>query len=351
MERDLAMQNTKRFFFSLFLLAMASPSLFAQQPNCQINFGPWTTINVSAQFNNIGFGANNACTYWVLQYQVTGFSAISLQFESATGATAPGAFGAYSGTVSSGVNPSISVACSTPTNCTATFTGMIGWYRMNLTSVTGSGTVTGTLQGYKTGYALGGASVPGGGCPGTVGTPCVVVGNVADGSAVSGAPVRIAGSDGTNVQDVLTDTSGRPIVAGGAAAGAAPAGNPVLGAGIGSGATGGLIQSDIACDSSASILYSAASGAKQLIALTASRIIYVCSLILSSDTVTNITLEYGTGSVCATGTTTLFDPLQNVLSLTTPDFKGAIRTPAGNALCIVSSATATIGGVVTYAKF
>jgi hypothetical protein len=55
-----------------------------------------------------------------------------------------------------------------------------------------------------------------------------VVGNVASGSAVSGNPVRVGGSDGTNVRNILTDTSGRLIVGGAAAAGAAVAGNPVL---------------------------------------------------------------------------------------------------------------------------
>lgn len=50
----------------------------------------------------------------------------------------------------------------------------------------------------------------------------------ASGAAVSGNPVRVAGSDGTNTRDVKTDTSGNQIVVGAAAAGAAVAGNPVL---------------------------------------------------------------------------------------------------------------------------
>jgi len=50
-----------------------------------------------------------------------------------------------------------------------------------------------------------------------------VVGNVASGNAVSGNPVRIGGSDGANVRDILTDTSGR-IVAVGAGVAGTPAG-------------------------------------------------------------------------------------------------------------------------------
>ena len=58
-----------------------------------------------------------------------------------------------------------------------------------------------------------------------------VRGMAADGAAVSGNPVLIAGFDGTNVQTLLEDTSGRPIVVGAAADGAAVSGNPVLMAG------------------------------------------------------------------------------------------------------------------------
>ena len=50
----------------------------------------------------------------------------------------------------------------------------------------------------------------------------------AAGSALVGNPVLSAGSDGTDTRTLLTDTSGRQIVAGAAAAGSAIAGNPVL---------------------------------------------------------------------------------------------------------------------------
>lgn len=55
-----------------------------------------------------------------------------------------------------------------------------------------------------------------------------VVGAAADGAAVTGNPVLIAGQDGTNAQSILTDTTGRQIIVGAAADGAAVAGNPVL---------------------------------------------------------------------------------------------------------------------------
>lgn len=40
----------------------------------------------------------------------------------------------------------------------------------------------------------------------------IVNGNVATGSALNGKPVLIGGSDGTNVQNIATDTGGHPIV-------------------------------------------------------------------------------------------------------------------------------------------
>lgn len=58
--------------------------------------------------------------------------------------------------------------------------------------------------------------------------PWSIVGAAADGAAVSGNPVRIGGSDGTNTQDIITDTSGRLLVSGAAADGTAVTGNPVL---------------------------------------------------------------------------------------------------------------------------
>jgi hypothetical protein len=62
-------------------------------------------------------------------------------------------------------------------------------------------------------------------------TAVSVRGTDAEGVAPTQNPVLIAGTDGTNVRRVLTDTTGRPQVVGGAASGVAPSGNPVLIAG------------------------------------------------------------------------------------------------------------------------
>lgn len=58
-----------------------------------------------------------------------------------------------------------------------------------------------------------------------------VQGVAADGTAVTGNPVLVGGQDGTNVQSLKTDTTGRLEMVGGAADGSPPSGAPVLSAG------------------------------------------------------------------------------------------------------------------------
>ena len=53
-------------------------------------------------------------------------------------------------------------------------------------------------------------------------------GRAADGAAVAGNPVWVAGTDGANARGLLTDTSGRQRIVGAGADGAATVGDPVL---------------------------------------------------------------------------------------------------------------------------
>ncbi len=59
----------------------------------------------------------------------------------------------------------------------------------------------------------------------------VMVGASATGAAVAGNPVLVGASDGTNARYLLSDTAGRPVMVGASATGAAVAGNPVLAGG------------------------------------------------------------------------------------------------------------------------
>ena len=137
---------------------------------------------------------------WTLEWQ----SSLSptVTFQSSLGVASPASYGAYTGTtVFSGAG-------------IMTFSNLITgtvvdtpWVRVQV--VTGSsGQTRGVLYGYRTG-ATGGTGGGGGGGGGTgCPNPCPVVGTAAAGSPPSGAPVQVAGSDGTDIRTVSTDTSG-----------------------------------------------------------------------------------------------------------------------------------------------
>lgn len=385
----------------LLLLLLLPLPVFAQQPapNCLINFGPWTDTNISPiSFN----GGATQCAYWVLTYQTSGFSAISIRFDSATGTTgAPGTFAAFQGTTVSGSNPSTSVTCSTPTNCTAVFSGVVGWYRVNFLSHTGSGTIQGTLQGYKTYTALGGNAPAGGsGCAGTVATPCVVAGPDATGAPPTQSPVYAAGNDGTNVRPIAVDTTGRPKVVGAAANGAAVAGNPVQVCGsdgtncraLATDTTGHISPAGLSdtqadartnapvvaadsgfaitqpvypydfngatwdrqfyCPNQAAVTLTAGTDAV-LVTGVAAKKTYICHLDFAATATGTFTIQQGTGSTCGTGTAAITGayPSINALAIDYTALGALHGTVAANDICLHAGAAATVGGFVTYAQF
>lgn len=272
-----------------------------------------------------------------------------------------------------------------------------------------------------------------------------VIGPAADGAAVSGNPVRIAGKDGSgNTQDVATDTSGElqvdvltlPSVTVGTfpdnepfnlnqlAGNTVSSGNGAAGTGtlrvsvasdstgniatigtsvtpgtgaanlgkaedasVGSGDTGVavLVQredtptstasanneyispkansfghifvADICEDptltTSVAISQTALNGNAELVALTASQTIYVCSFSMVVSAAASVRLVYGTGTACATGETGLTGAYPFAANGGIALGGGAIlmKTAVSNALCIETSAAVNVHGHVTYAKF
>lgn len=133
---------------------------------------------------------------------------------------------------------------------------------------------------------------------------------------------------------------------------APPTGATYIGANT-SGATGGLVQGLIQCDSSAP--YDASTnGSTELVALTASRTIYVCGYsILNGGTATNVKLIYGTGTACATGSTNMTPAYQLIANAGIVDgsqFSRGLKTASANALCINTSAGNAVQAIVYYAK-
>jgi hypothetical protein len=136
-----------------------------------------------------------------------------------------------------------------------------------------------------------------------------------------------------------------------AATGAAPPANTVAMGAVTSGATGGLMQIPIQCDSTA--IYDASTNGKtELKALTAGRTIYVCGYTIMASGTVSVSLVYGTGTACATGETPMTPPWQLTTQVGLVDgapFSRGLKTASANALCIKTSAGVSTQAIVYYA--
>lgn len=360
------------------------------QPDCIIFFH-FTAVNQTSPLApNAGFSnLTNGCTTWNFSYANTGFSAITLAFQSAPNVS--GAAGSWStfagGSLVSGINPN--------TNTTGTFTWIVGynpWVRVALTAATGSGTVDGAVYGFRIPSAgsspsatanvnlvdVGGAAIALGQTTMAGSLPVAIASNQGavpvsgtvtanQGTAGSAWPVSQSGTwtvqpgntanttawkvDGSAVTQPVSIAASVPV-AGAAASGAAPVGNPLWWAGLGSGATGGLLYPLTVCDSSAVITVSAAA-TTEIVALTASRSIRVCSFSASISLAGTAQWVTGTGTNCGSGTTNLTGAYSIATGVTTQQGSGLgeiFKTPASNALCL-TAVTGNISGVVSYAKY
>jgi hypothetical protein len=92
----------------------------------------------------------------------------------------------------------------------------------------------------------------------------------------------------------------------------------------------------------------------QLVAISGTTSIYVTSYDVIAGGAGNITFEYGTGSACGTGTTPLTGayPLVAQAGIAKGDGTGTVlKVPAGNALCVLTSASVQYSGSVSYQQF
>jgi hypothetical protein len=310
------------------------------QPDCSTSFTLTAAAQDSPIINNLNLVG--PCVAWTMSYSSTGFSALSLVIQDAPDAAgAPGTFVTFAGAVNTGINPNTAI-----TSATTELTGYYPWMKVHLTSVTGSGKITGTLYGWKnsaSGSGGGGGGTTGdvnlieidgvatvtGGIAGSLG----VGGNAANGAAISGSPVLTGGSDGANRRTLLTDTSGRSIV--------------LAGSLDGSGAFLALQN----CTKHA-IISAASSGNNQIIALSGSTTIRVCHWDVTPASALDIKLTTGTGTACATGVADLTGLSQQVVAIV-QDYgaDAALLTPAGNAVCINLSGAVSTTGTITYAQY
>ncbi len=129
---------------TLLLLLASVAAVYGQGTNadCQLNF-TLTSATSSATFDN----RTRYCESWVMVYSSTGFTsslALTLQQAPVDTGGIPGSWATYNGSVLSGTNPLTSVQ-----NGTARFEGYRPFLRINLSGLTGTGTVQGRLYGWR----------------------------------------------------------------------------------------------------------------------------------------------------------------------------------------------------------
>lgn len=98
----------------------------------------------------------------------------------------------------------------------------------------------------------------------------------------------------------------------------------------------------------------ASSSTLEILALTASKKIYVTSFNIMAAGTVNVTFKYGTGTNCGTGTTVLTGayPLTAQAGVAIGSGTGAVLVvPAGNALCLTADAATQVSGSFTYQIF
>jgi hypothetical protein len=124
---------------------------------------------------------------------------------------------------------------------------------------------------------------------------------------------------------------------------------------------GGNLSGLVQCDKSAQATIATATDT-QLVALSGSLTIYVCSYVIEiqgiATTAGTLQLEYGTGTACATGKTAITPTFIGSTTAGSPwgimhgaNIGYAFKTIAGQALCANSTTTTTQKVFVTYAQF
>jgi hypothetical protein len=315
--------------------------------DCSISFN-LSAVGNSATMDN----RNRGCVNWGLTYSATGFTGLTVTFQSAPDSSgAAGTFVTYAGTLVSGSNPSTTI-----TQTSSVYTGYFPWLRVNLSGLVGSGSVTGTLTGWKiqspTSASAGATQVEG---------------RAAAAAAMVGNPLPVAGLDGAALLRVLlTTTAGnlrnKPATSSVALADAL-SNTQDLYQGDDSGNTspsqrtfpfvfgGSTWNRKLGCVSQAAITLTA-SGITEIIPLSGSTIIRICHISMGAASALDIKLVRGTGANCATGTADVTGLYRSVTSLSLdfgPD--APLLGAAAGAICVSQSAAVNTGGVVVFAQF
>ena len=343
---------------------------------------PVNTVTGITGFDNRTLG----CQTWTFSYVATATSGTltSLDFQSATGAVTPGSYNSWGGTVATGINPNtssvqgtstFSTGCASMSECNV----VDAWVKILLTRNNFVGHVQGVVYGYRSGYSGSGGG-GGGGVTSDVnikdvgGDPTVIAGVAgalavgginAHGTMPTGYPVLVGGVDSLagNVQPISMDSGGGIQPASVTTALADGSSNFVAGIKLNTQLitrtpvypllfNGTTWDRYFSCTNSAPVTISAGTDTV-LVSGVAATNIKICHIDFVSDTSATFTIRQGTGSTCGTGTATLAGAYPNIITFA-QDYQPMAplkTTVAANDICLHSSASATVGGVVIYAQY
>lgn len=248
-------------------------------------------------------------------------------------------------------------ACTANGEATSASPTEANFVRINITAFSGTGSVNIVYSGLST---IAGGSVS---ITGTVTT----AGGAAAGSAPSGNPVLVAGQDNApTVRVVRTNANGGlALISTSVAAGDGVSAGPFIGD-TGSATfpgtvatyvyngTGSNFDRQFYCPNSTTV--NVAATTTQIVAASGSTKIRVCSFILSPNaTAGSYAIEYGTGASCGTGTTSLSGTINALGTVAAPVVytggnQSPLITPASQALCVLATTT-TVTGVITWVQY
>lgn len=141
--------------FLLYLACLAAAIAQTSTPDCQFS-ATFTATGIGNQpangFQNISTSSAPACVAWRLVYTSDGFTAVSIQVEGAKDvAGMPVGYAAAPSTVvTEGTNPLIDPDCNPAgSGCTNVVRAYYPWVRLNVTALTGSGTIKAKMYGYR----------------------------------------------------------------------------------------------------------------------------------------------------------------------------------------------------------
>jgi len=115
----------------------------------------------------------------------------------------------------------------------------------------------------------------------------------------------------------------------------------------------GNLAGIVACDGSALLTVSTAT-TSQIVALSGTKSIYICSLVINGAGTTTGKLVGGTGTNCATGQVSLTPPFSLIAGSAVSMGAGlgyVVKAVSGAAVCVTNSAAVSVNVMVSYTQF